>query len=109
MKVQNFYTDPMNQTPHPIDAAAEILGSQAALANALGVTRAAVTQWKEEGRRTPAEHCPKIQRLTGGRVTCKQLRDDIDWDAAQLVPEEAPGQSFDRRRTDRREATQGEG
>lgn len=64
---------------HPIDVAAEILGSQAALASALGVTRAAVAQWKDEGRKVPAEHCPKIERLTDGRVTCEQLRDDIEW------------------------------
>lgn len=76
-------------TPHPIDVAAGILGSQAALASALGVTRAAVTQWKEEGRRPPAEHCPKIQRLTAGRVTCKDLRPDIDWAAASLQAEPA--------------------
>lgn len=69
-------------TQHPIDVAAEILGSQAALAAALGVTRAAVAQWKEEGRRTPAEHCPRIQRLTNGKVACKDLRPDVDWAGA---------------------------
>lgn len=64
---------------HPIDVAADLLGSQAALATALGVTRAAVTQWKDDGRRTPAEHCPLIERLTNGIVTCEQLRPDMAW------------------------------
>jgi len=66
-------------TPHPIDVAAGIVGSQAALAEALGVTRAAVSQWKERDRKTPAEHCPRIERLCGGRVTCEELRPDIEW------------------------------
>jgi DNA-binding transcriptional regulator YdaS (Cro superfamily) len=72
---------------HPIDVAAGIVGSQAALAVALGVTRAAVTQWKEVGRKTPAEHCPKIERLTGGKVTCEQLRDDIEWHVLRADPQ----------------------
>jgi len=64
---------------HPIDEAAEIVGSQTALALALGVSKGAVPQWKDEGRRVPAEHCPAIERLTNGKVRCEQLRPDIDW------------------------------
>lgn len=64
---------------HPVEVAAEIAGSQSALAHALGVSKGAVSQWKEEGRQVPAEHCPAIERLTGGRVRCEQLRPDIDW------------------------------
>jgi len=64
---------------HPIDRAAKLLGSQVALASALGVTKAAVGQWKDEGRRVPAEHCPSIERLTGGAVTCEELRPDVQW------------------------------
>jgi DNA-binding transcriptional regulator YdaS (Cro superfamily) len=64
---------------HPIDRAAKLLGSQVALANALGVTKAAVGQWKDEGRRVPAEHCPAIERLTDGVVTCEELRPDVAW------------------------------
>jgi DNA-binding transcriptional regulator YdaS (Cro superfamily) len=66
-------------TRHPIDLAAEIVGSQTALAAALGVSKGAVPQWKDEGRRVPAEHCPTIERLTGGKVRCEDLRPDIDW------------------------------
>nr|WP_208623333.1 helix-turn-helix domain-containing protein [Ralstonia mannitolilytica] len=63
----------------PLDEATKIIGSQVALAHQLGVTKAAVAQWKLEGRRVPAEHCPVIERLTDGQVRCEDLRPDIDW------------------------------
>lgn len=72
----------MNQ--HPIDRAAQIVGSQAALASVLGVTRAAVNQWKDEGRRVPAEHCPAIERATNGAVRCEEIRPDVAWDVLRL-------------------------
>jgi DNA-binding transcriptional regulator YdaS (Cro superfamily) len=73
---------------HPVDIAAEVMGSQAALASALGVTRAAVSQWKDEGRKVPPEHCPAIERATGGKVRCEELRPDVAWDVlrAQATP-----------------------
>ena len=64
---------------HPLERAARLLGSQVALANALGVTKAAVGQWRDTGRRVPAEHCPHIERLTGGEVRCEELRPDVAW------------------------------
>ncbi len=64
---------------HPLERAARLLGSQVALANALGVTKAAVGQWRDPGRRVPAEHCPHIERLTGGEVRCEELRPDVAW------------------------------
>jgi DNA-binding transcriptional regulator YdaS (Cro superfamily) len=64
---------------HPIDRAADIIGSQVALAAALRVTKAAVCQWKDEKRRVPLEHCPAIERLTGGAVRCEDLRPDVEW------------------------------
>lgn len=69
---------------HPIDVAASLLGGQAALASALGVSRGAVPQWKQEGRSIPAEHCPKVERLTGGKVRCEELRPDIEWEVLRL-------------------------
>lgn len=66
-------------TPHPIDLAAKVVGSQAALAAVLGVTKAAVNQWKGEDRKVPAEHCPAIERATGGAVRCEDLRPDVAW------------------------------
>lgn len=65
-------------TPHPIDTASDCLGSQAALAAVLGVTKAAVHQWKLEGRRVPLEHCFAIEQATNGAVTRRDLRPD-DW------------------------------
>ena len=64
---------------HPIEKAAGIVGSQSALAAALGVTKAAVWQWKDPARQVPAEHCPVIERITHGEVRCEELRPDVDW------------------------------
>ncbi|MEQ6473995.1 Cro/CI family transcriptional regulator [Comamonas sp. wu1-DMT] len=63
---------------HPIEKAAEIAGSEKALADWIGVTKAAVWQWKQEGRQTPIKHCPEIERRTDGAVTRRELRPN-DW------------------------------
>lgn len=76
---------------HPVDIASSIVGSQVALALALGVSKGAVSQWKDDERRVPAEHCPAIERLTGGAVRCEDLRPDIDW--AVLREQGAPTDS----------------
>ncbi len=55
------------------------IGSMQLLADHLGITKGAVSQWKLEGRRIPAEHCPSIERLTNGAVRCEDLRPDVDW------------------------------
>lgn len=65
---------------HPIEKAAEVAGSEKALADRLGVTKAAVWQWKQPGRKTPIEHCAAIERLCGHAVTRRELRPD-DWQA----------------------------
>jgi DNA-binding transcriptional regulator YdaS (Cro superfamily) len=67
-----------------LDKAAEIIGSQTALANLLAVSKGAVSQWKEPGRRVPAEYCPLIERATGGVVRCEDLRPDMAWDVLRL-------------------------
>lgn len=71
---------------NPIDEAARIIGSQVALANALGVSKSAVNQWKGEGRQVPAEHCPQIERLTGGQVKCEDLNTEVDWTYLRNTP-----------------------
>lgn len=63
---------------HPIDKAADIVGSQTALAAVLGVSKGAVSQWKDEDRRVPAAHCVAIEQQTKGAVTRRDLRPD-DW------------------------------
>lgn len=67
-----------------IDRAAEVLGSQTALADLLGVSKGAVSQWKDSGRRVPAEYCPLIERATNGKVRCEDLRPDVAWDVLRM-------------------------
>ena len=52
------------------------LGSAAELARRLGITKAAVRQWRSD---VPAEHCPAIERVTGGAVRCEELNRKTDW------------------------------
>lgn len=65
-----------------IQAAARILGNQAALARALGVTPVTVGQWlkpeQRTGRYVPPKQCVRIEQLTDGQVTRRVLRPD-DW------------------------------
>lgn len=69
-----------NEDQHPLSRAAAAAGMTiTALADHLGVTRGAVQQWKLEGRRTPAEHCPKIERLCKRAVLSEELNDRVDW------------------------------
>lgn len=65
---------------HPLDRAARAAGlTMQSLADRLGVTRAAVQQWKQAGRRVPAEHCPPIEQLCHGAVCCEELNSRVDW------------------------------
>lgn len=75
---------------HPIDKASRLVGSQTSLAALLGVSKTAVSQWKDEGRRVPAEHCPLIERATKGLVTCEELRPDVAWDVLRLQSSSGP-------------------
>ncbi|WP_307697996.1 transcriptional regulator [Variovorax paradoxus] len=63
----------------PIERAIAVVGSATALAHRLGVTPAAVGQWKSGERRVPAERCPEIERETGGVVRSEELRPDVAW------------------------------
>lgn len=58
-------------------------GTAASLAEKIGVNRVLVSQWAAEKnpRQVPAEHCPAIERATGGAVVCEVLRPDVDWAA----------------------------
>lgn len=64
--------------PHPIDIAAQVVGSEAAIAALLGISKAAVNQWKDEGRGVPIQHCYPIEQATGSKVMRWDLRPD-DW------------------------------
>ena len=69
-----------------IETAIALLGSQAKLADACGVTQASVWQAKEAGR-VSAELALLIERATGGEVTARQLRPDLPWPGARLAPD----------------------
>ena len=61
----------------PIKRAAVILRSQKALADAIGVTPAFISQMISGTAQIPAGRCFAIQRATKGQVTMSELRPDI--------------------------------
>jgi DNA-binding transcriptional regulator YdaS (Cro superfamily) len=64
--------------PHVFDLAASSLpGGRTELAKILGVSLAAVGNWKLRGA-VPIEHCAQIELATGGRVSRRDLR-PTDW------------------------------
>lgn len=73
-----------------LDKAVSIVGSMQSMADELGVTKGAVGQWKIDGRRIPAEHCPAIERLVAGQVRCENLRPDVDWGYLRAVSSPPP-------------------
>lgn len=58
-----------------LDTAIRVVGTQSKLAEALGLSPMAVSQWRKRG--VPAVHCREIERLTHGAVTVHDLRSDI--------------------------------
>lgn len=62
-----------------IAKAIQKVGSMRILGERLGVTKGAVSRWKNLGVPVPAEHCPVIEKLTGGEVICEQLNPNVDW------------------------------
>lgn len=71
----------IDQTPHPLEIAAQKFGSEAALARAIGVSRGAMNQWKAPDREVPAKYAPAIETLTG--VRCELLCPSVDWSAVR--------------------------
>ncbi|MFQ6876513.1 MAG: transcriptional regulator [Haemophilus parainfluenzae] len=51
--------------------------NQSEIAKKLGVTPQAVQQWFK--RKTPIIRCPEIEKFTEGKVTCEELRPDVNW------------------------------
>jgi len=66
----------MNE-PTPLMQAVQLLDGQAATANKLGVSAGLVWQWLNNKRPLPAEHCPRLEALTG--IRCELLRPDVLW------------------------------
>lgn len=61
-----------------LQRAIDILGSQSALAGAIGRVPQVVNNWVRRGN-VPAESCPEIEKATKGAVLCEDLRPDVDW------------------------------
>lgn len=57
--------------------AIDIVGSQRALADAIGITQPSVSEMLARGKRVPAEWCLPVERATDGRITRYQLRPDL--------------------------------
>jgi DNA-binding transcriptional regulator YdaS (Cro superfamily) len=62
----------------PIQKAVNIVGGQNAMARLLGLSQPHIYNWIKKNK-TPAQHCPKIERLTYGQVRCEDLRQDVEW------------------------------
>ena len=73
----------MNKTP--LEAAIEAVGSAKALAEKVGVTPMAITQWKARG--VPAHRVRSVVEACGGAVTAHQLRPDIFHEDQSSKPE----------------------
>jgi DNA-binding transcriptional regulator YdaS (Cro superfamily) len=69
-----------------LETAIALLGSQAKLADACGVTQASIWQAKKAGR-VSAELALLIERATGGEITARQLRPDLPWPDSPLAPD----------------------
>lgn len=61
---------------HPVDTVARIVGNRSIMANSLGVTVAAIGNWKVRG--VPIEKCIDIESLGRPIVTRRELRPH-DW------------------------------
>lgn len=64
-----------------LDRAIAHLGSQQALADALGIKSPSISEWHQ--RRVPVERCIAIERATNGAVTRYELRPDVFGPAPQ--------------------------
>lgn len=60
----------------PIEKAIAHLGGQTATGRMFDLSPQAAQQWVAQGR-VPADHCPRIEVLTG--VPCEQLNDRVEW------------------------------
>lgn len=75
------HTDPTPNgkvPPHVFDlVASSIPGGRKELAQMLGISVAAIGNWKERGE-VPVRYCARIDTATGGRVSRRDLR-PADW------------------------------
>lgn len=64
-----------------IAKAVHLAGGQTALAAKIGgnVKQAHVWDWLQRGQ-APLEHCWAIEQAVEGKITCEELRDDVQWE-----------------------------
>lgn len=60
-----------------LERAVKTMGSQSALAKAIGVTPQHVWNWLNRDKEVPAEQAIPIEEATGGKVTRHDLRPDL--------------------------------
>lgn len=77
------------ENPTPLDRAISKMGSQQALADALGIRSPSITEWKQRGR-VPAERCAAIESVAG--IPRHELRPDIFGEPPSRRSEASPGQ-----------------
>ena len=54
-------------------------GSLTYLAKQMGAKTSNVCLWAKGKKKVPTNHCPEIERITEGKVTCEELRPDVNW------------------------------
>lgn len=74
--------DPLHTIEQMVDAVTRLAGSQAALADRLGVKQQNISYWRKSG--VPVEYCAQFEEISGGAVTRKMLR-PTEW--SRIWPE----------------------
>lgn len=54
-------------------------GEISRLAKEINVAIPIVHYWVTGKRQVPAERCPEIEKFTEGKVSCEELRPDVNW------------------------------
>lgn len=57
--------------------AKDLIGSESAMADVVGVKQPSVNYILNSGKKVPAEWCISIEEATGGKITRHQLRPDL--------------------------------
>jgi len=69
----------MDKTKQALRKAIALLGGRTAFASRMKTSPQRVDYWTSDNGQVTAEVCPTIERETERKVTCEQLRPDVDW------------------------------